>query len=210
MAITHPHEPSSDSSGPDPTSSILNRTINAGVDYRLLVKRATGRPIATAVLNQRPGVAYRHGPQTGPLAEWGIVDGRCVLVVTNPDMARHLVNEIIASECDDCGAPTDPHRLDRTTLTEPALRCDDCSAAHHAAELASYRPDSSVTCSMCAATWAAGEVAERGWCGSTTLGSDCHSSLFDGFDVEDLASALAVRSTTTTVGWVGVGVEQPY
>ena len=175
-----------------------------------MANRATGTPLATARLNIRAGPQYRHGPETGPLAEWATVAGRCVLVVTNNDMACRLINEIRAIECDNCGAPTSPHRLDRATPAQPALRCGDCSAAHHAAELANYRPDSIVTCSLCAATWAAGEVTERGWCGSTTLGSDCRSSLFDGFDVEDLASALAARSITTAVDQAGVGVEEPY
>ncbi len=198
-----------DTTNPGPTSSTTTGPVKAVVDYRLLVERATGRPLATARLNPRPGPQYRHGPETGPLAEWTTVAGRCVLVVTDPEMARHVINEIRAIECDDCGAPTDRHRLDRCDPAKPALRCDECSAARHAAELADYGPDSTVTCSHCGGTWAAGEVAERGWCGSTNLGPECHSATFDGFDIDDLAAALDTHTITAAVE-AGVGVERPY
>ncbi len=97
---------------PDPTSSTTTGPDKAVVDYRLLVERATGRPLATARLNPRPGPQYRHGP-------------------------------------------------------------------------------------------------ERGWCGSTNVGPECHSATFDGFDVGDLAAALDTHTITAAVE-AGVGVERPY
>lgn len=212
MATTHYHYPSSEpdsESGTVPCSILAAALTRGSADYRLLTNRATGAPVATAVLNQRPGVAYRHGPDTGPLAEWGVVEARTVLVVTNPEMARHLVAEILARECDDCGAPTPESRLAHDHLAGPALRCDECAAAHHATELAGYTLATIVTCSHCGATWAAGEVTTRGRCGSSTLGFPCPSETMDGFDVDDLASVLAT-SPTDTGGPGRVRVEYPY